>query len=684
MAIVERAPDAELLLRLRNRDREAWEQLYAEFQPRLRKFAFRLSGNVHDADDLVQETFVRAVPRLDRLDPATVDLGAYLFTTCKHLFYKQVEKSKRAEPVAEVPEPIVPSAIEDDPERSALLRSQQNDVRVANAKLDSRQRLVLALRELEEKSYAEIGEIVGLRENAVAQLIFRARESLRTEVRLAQVDPDSFPEACRRFLPLLARHLDGELEGPKLEATLAHLDGCERCQSALADMREASKRYRSLFLPAFLDADECKAAIDRRLDEAGYWVRRGGSWWRLAGRRRLLAGGVAALVVAIGGLVTGLAVAGEDPPGRTIAAPPPLPPSVQPPPPPPAPPPSVTEPPPPLPPPPPPSAPETGTELETTQAETETQADTEMQADTETAAAPQPEPKPKTKPKPKPQPVAPPPAPKPTPPPPPPADTTAPVVTITAKPDANTTTAKATISFSANEPGATFLCSLDGADGSACASPVTLDAVTPGEHRFSVLARDKAGNSSGWTTVTWRYQEPDTKAPTVTITSSPPASATSTSASFSFISDEQGVSFACSLDGAAFAACASPASYVRLAYGQHTFSVKGTDAAGNTGQPATFSWTISQPLPDLAVTAFGQNSITITNRGTAAAGTNTLTITLVGTFTVPSLQAGASVTLTWSICRNGTYTAIVDRSNVVAESDEKNNTATRSNQCPIG
>ena len=71
MATVARTPDAELLLRLRRRDREAWEELYAEYQPRLRAFGYRLTGTPHDADDLVQETFVRAVPRLDRLDPAT-------------------------------------------------------------------------------------------------------------------------------------------------------------------------------------------------------------------------------------------------------------------------------------------------------------------------------------------------------------------------------------------------------------------------------------------------------------------------------------------------------------------------------------------------------------------------------------------------------------------------------------
>ena len=90
-------------------------------------------------------------------------------------------------------------------------------MRVANARLQPRQRLVLALRELEEQSYAEIGELVGMKENAVAQLIFRARESLRTELRLAQVDPERLPEECRRFLPLLAAHLDGQLKEPRRE-----------------------------------------------------------------------------------------------------------------------------------------------------------------------------------------------------------------------------------------------------------------------------------------------------------------------------------------------------------------------------------------------------------------------------------------------------------------------------------
>src|SRR6188474_919073 len=105
MATAPPSADAVIVRRLRERDRTAWQELYAEFAPRLRPFAYRLTGNVHDADDLVQETFVRALPRLDRLDPERVELGPYLFTTLRNLFLKSVERGKRAAPFADVPEP---------------------------------------------------------------------------------------------------------------------------------------------------------------------------------------------------------------------------------------------------------------------------------------------------------------------------------------------------------------------------------------------------------------------------------------------------------------------------------------------------------------------------------------------------------------------------------------------------
>ena len=152
---------------------------------------------------------------------------------------------------------------------------------------------------------------------------------------------------------------------------------------------------------------------------------------------------------------------------------------------------------------------------------------------------------------------------------------------------------------------------------------------------------------------------------------------------FSFSSNEPGSTFACSLDGAPFATCTNPRTFQRLPAGAHTFSVRATDLAGNTGQPATHKWTIVAPRPDLVITAFSRFSVTVTNRGNGGAGASVLTIPFLGlTFKVPSLlPAGGSATFTWSTCRIGTYVAVADQTQVVVESDEKNNTASRVENC---
>jgi hypothetical protein len=254
-------------------------------------------------------------------------------------------------------------------------------------------------------------------------------------------------------------------------------------------------------------------------------------------------------------------------------------------------------------------------------------------------------------------------------------------VTITGAPGQSTSTDAAEIRFRASEDGVAFTCTLDGAVFEPCASPIALAGLAAGQHTFSVLATDEAGNVGKPASATWTYTPPDTTPPTVTIGAGPAPSTIETDATFTFSAGEDGVAFECSLDGGAWSSCSSPASYSPLGLGGHTFAVRGTDHAGNTGQPASYTWTVVQPLPDLVVSALAQLSATVTNRGTAAAGRSVLTITLVGTFNVPSLAPGASVTFSWSVCRVGTYTAIVDRTQAVAESDETNNTTSRRNTC---
>jgi hypothetical protein len=88
------------------------------------------------------------------------------------------------------------------------------------------------------------------------------------------------------------------------------------------------------------------------------------------------------------------------------------------------------------------------------------------------------------------------------------------------------------------------------------------------------------------------------------IGSGPSATTTSTSASLVFSANESDSTLQCKLDSGSWGSCTSPKSYGGLAVGSHTFSVKATDAAGNTdASPATLTWTVQALAPPADTTA---------------------------------------------------------------------------------
>jgi hypothetical protein len=185
---------------------------------------------------------------------------------------------------------------------------------------------------------------------------------------------------------------------------------------------------------------------------------------------------------------------------------------------------------------------------------------------------------------------------------------------ITAAPAATTTSTSASFTFTATPAaGATFQCSLDGAAYAACTSPANYTGLALGAHTFNVRAvhavngTDPTPATHAWTI---NMAPPDT-----TITASPAATTTSTSASFSFTATPAtGATFECSLDGAAFSACTSPASYTGLALGSHTFNVRAVNAGGPDASPAAFAWTVEAlAVPDTTITASPATTTTSTS-----------------------------------------------------------------------
>ena len=185
-------------------------------------------------------------------------------------------------------------------------------------------------------------------------------------------------------------------------------------------------------------------------------------------------------------------------------------------------------------------------------------------------------------------------------------DLVAPETSIVSGPGATTALTRATLRFSGsdNATGVTFECSLDAADFAACESPMTATDLAVGAHSFLVRAVDWIGNVDATPAAhMWTIVPPDPhQAPDTTIVSGPDAVTAQTSASLAFDSDEEGTTYECSLDGAAFAPCASPATFTGLPAGAHTFAVRGTDPEANVeADPAVWSWTISAaPSPTAA------------------------------------------------------------------------------------
>ena len=227
-------------------------------------------------------------------------------------------------------------------------------------------------------------------------------------------------------------------------------------------------------------------------------------------------------------------------------------------------------------------------------------------------------------------------------------DTVPPDTTIVAGPAALTSSPSAAFSFSSNEGGVGYECSLDGSAFLPCSTPSSITGLSDGPHTLAVRAMDGAGNVDPTpATYTWTV---DTVPPDTTIVAAPPVLANSATATFAFSSNEGGVTYGCSLDGAAFAPCTTPVTFAGLAGGAHTLAVRATDGSGNVdATPASYAWTVDvvAPAPPVinAPAAGSSMPALVAVSGTAEAG-STVAVFIDGAPVGTVTASGAGV---WSL-----------------------------------
>jgi hypothetical protein len=190
---------------------------------------------------------------------------------------------------------------------------------------------------------------------------------------------------------------------------------------------------------------------------------------------------------------------------------------------------------------------------------------------------------------------------------------------INSHPPALTNSANAAFTFSSNDPLAAFECSLDGSAFAACLTPLSYTGLSDGSHTFRVRAKDASNNvDTTPASFTWTI---DTVAPDTNLDSYPTNPSYGPAATFTFSSPDSSAAFECSLESAAFTACASPHNYSSLTQGLHTFRVRAKDPAGNVdATPATYMWTVYLTFTSTFVSAGSQDGWVLESTETSNIG----------------------------------------------------------------
>ena len=160
----------------------------------LYSYALILTRNHAEAEDLVQETYLRALKAAGRLRPNS-NLNAWLFTILRNVWFNQLRKWRKAPDMVEIDsDGTGPNHVVDngkDPHATYVSNIEQEQVRSSIQLLSIEFREIIILREYEELSYQEIADILECPLGTVMSRLARARSKLRDLLSSSSLTPPS-------------------------------------------------------------------------------------------------------------------------------------------------------------------------------------------------------------------------------------------------------------------------------------------------------------------------------------------------------------------------------------------------------------------------------------------------------------------------------------------------------------
>ncbi len=177
--------DGDLVARARAGDHQAYAALVGQHRRPVFHLAYRITGNEQDAEDVVQETFMKAHRRLDRYE-SRAGFGSWLFRIATNCALDLLRARKRrvgqTEPAgSEEPVDIESLAVSGPGQERELFGSEiQRKVALAMRRLTPSERAAFVLRHFEERPIKEVAAVLRQTDNATKQAIFRAVRKLRS------------------------------------------------------------------------------------------------------------------------------------------------------------------------------------------------------------------------------------------------------------------------------------------------------------------------------------------------------------------------------------------------------------------------------------------------------------------------------------------------------------------------
>jgi RNA polymerase sigma-70 factor (ECF subfamily) len=170
--------DAAAIERARRGSNEAFRELVERHSCAVFRLAYRMTGNEQDAEDTVQETFLRAYRQLGRFDSRS-KFSTWLFAIASNCSLDLMRaRRRRREADSEPVHPVIPAA-DPSPERLALSSEVRQRLSAAMNELSDAERTAFVMRHFEGVPIGEIARVLGRPNGATRHSVFRAVEKLR-------------------------------------------------------------------------------------------------------------------------------------------------------------------------------------------------------------------------------------------------------------------------------------------------------------------------------------------------------------------------------------------------------------------------------------------------------------------------------------------------------------------------